>query len=355
MTKKPVALIILDGFGLRDETAGNAVKAAKMPNLDRLFNTYPHNTLEASGLGVGLPEGQMGNSEVGHLNLGAGRIVYQSLTRINLAVKNGELKNDPVIAEGCKHALENDKKVHVMGLLSPGGIHSHNEHIYALVEAAKAQGAKEVYVHAFLDGRDTAPKSALEYVEALEAKLAEIGIGKVATVSGRYYSMDRDKNYDRTQLAYDAMTQGTGEKFESAKAGVEASYKNDILDEFVVPFVVDANGLIQDGDTVIFANFRPDRAQQIAIALSNPENVANYAKEGKPALDPSKGPKDVYFISMMSYGDAVKGPVVFGLQDLANTYGEVISANGLKQLRIAETEKYAHVTFFFDGGVDKEI
>ena len=355
MTKKPVALIILDGFGLRDETAGNAVKAAKMPNLDRLYNTYPHNTLEASGLGVGLPEGQMGNSEVGHLNLGAGRIVYQSLTRINLAVKNGELKNDSVIAEGCKHALENNKKIHVMGLLSPGGIHSHNEHMYALVEAAKEQGAKEVYVHAFLDGRDTAPKSALEYVEALEAKLAEIGIGKVATVSGRYYSMDRDKNYDRTQLAYDAMTQGTGEKFESAKAGVEASYKNDILDEFVVPFVVDADGLIQDGDTVIFANFRPDRAQQIAIALSNPENVANYAKEGKPALDPSKGAKDVYFISMMSYGDAVKGPVIFGLQDLANTYGEVIATNGLKQLRIAETEKYAHVTFFFDGGVDKEI
>ena len=244
MTKKPVALIILDGFGLRDETAGNAVKAAKMPNLDRLFHTYPHNTLEASGLGVGLPEGQMGNSEVGHLNLGAGRIVYQSLTRINLAVKNGELNTDATIAEGVKHALENNKKIHVMGLLSPGGIHSHNEHMYALVEAAKAQGAKEVYVHAFLDGRDTAPKSALEYVEALEAKLAEIGMGKVATVSGRYYSMDRDKNYDRTQLAYDAMTQGTGEKFESAKAGVEASYKNDILDEFVAPFVVDENGLI---------------------------------------------------------------------------------------------------------------
>ena len=350
MTKKPVALIILDGFGLRDETAGNAVQAAKMPNLDRLFHKYPHNTLEASGLGVGLPDGQMGNSEVGHLNLGAGRIVYQSLTRINLAVKNGDLKNDPVIEKGCAHALENNKKVHVMGLLSPGGIHSHNEHIYALVEAAKAQGAKEVYVHIFLDGRDTAPKSALEYVEALENKLTEIGIGKIATVSGRYYAMDRDKNYDRTQLTYDAMTQGTGEKFESAKAGVEASYKNDILDEFVVPFVVDANGLIQDGDTVIFANFRPDRAQQIAIALSNPENVASFAKEGKEALDPSKGPKDVYFISMMSYGDAVKGPVVFGLQDLANTYGEVISANGLKQLRIAETEKYAHVTFFFNGG-----
>lgn len=187
-----------------------------MPNLDRLFNTYPHNTLEASGLGVGLPEGQMGNSEVGHLNLGAGRIVYQSLTRINLAVKNGELKNDPVIAEGCKHALENDKKFTWWDYYLRW-IHSHNEHIYALVEAAKAQGAKEVYVHAFLDGRDTAPKSALEYVEALEAKLAEIGIGKVATVSGRYYSMDRDKNYDRTQLAYDAMTQGTGENSNQLK------------------------------------------------------------------------------------------------------------------------------------------
>ena len=345
MTKKPVALIILDGFGLRDETAGNAVKAAKMPNLDRLYNTYPHNTLEASGLGVGLPEGQMGNSEVGHLNLGAGRIVYQSLTRINLAVKNGELKNDSVIAEGCKHALENNKKIHVMGLLSPGGIHSHNEHMYALVEAAKEQGAKEVYVHAFLDGRDTAPKSALEYVEALEAKLAEIGLGKVATVSGRYYSMDRDKNYDRTQLAYDAMTQGTGEKFESAKAGVEASYKNDILDEFVVPFVVDADGLIQDGDTVIFANFRPDRAREIT------RTFVDTAFDG---FDRGEGFKRVHYVCMTQYDAKMPNVfVAYAPETLENTFGEYISSLGVRQLRIAETEKYAHVTFFFNGGVEK--
>lgn len=355
MAKKPVALIILDGFGLRDEVVGNAVKAAKTPNLDHYLQAYPNTELDASGLGVGLPEGQMGNSEVGHLNLGAGRVVYQSLTRINLAVKNGELQVDETVKEACQKAIANKKKVHIMGLLSPGGIHSHSSHIEALVEAAKIQGVTDVYIHAFLDGRDTAPKSALGYIESLETKLNELGTGKLATISGRYYAMDRDKNYDRTQLAYDAMTQGIGEKFESATAGVEASYRHDVLDEFVTPFVVDTNGMIQDGDTVIFANFRPDRAQQMAIALSNPENVANYGKEGSPILDPSKGPKDIHFVSMMSYGSAVKGPIIFGLQNLANTYGDVISRQGLNQLRIAETEKYAHVTFFFDGGVDKEL
>lgn len=355
MAKKPVALIILDGFGLRDEVVGNAVKAAKTPNLDQYFQTYPNTELEASGLGVGLPEGQMGNSEVGHLNLGAGRVVYQSLTRINLAVKNGELQVDQTVKEACQKALANQKKVHIMGLLSPGGIHSHSSHIEALVEAAKIQGVTEVYVHGFLDGRDTAPKSALEYIKSLETKLTELGTGKLATISGRYYAMDRDKNYDRTQLAYDAMTQGVGEKFESATAGVEASYRQDVLDEFVTPFVVDTNGMIQDGDTVIFANFRPDRAQQMAIALSNPENVANYGKEGSSIMDSSKGPIDLHFVSMMSYGSAVKGPIIFPLQNLTNTYGEVISRQGLNQLRIAETEKYAHVTFFFDGGVDKEL
>ncbi len=354
MTKQPVALIILDGFGLENSPVGNAVQAANTPNFDRIYSAYPHGTLEASGEAVGLPEGQMGNSEVGHLNLGAGRTVYQSLTRINLAVRNGELAKNEVIVDSIKHAMDNNKKVHIMGLLSPGGIHSHINHIFGLVEAAKAQGATEVYVHAFLDGRDTAPKSALEYIGQLEEKLAEIGVGKIATCSGRYYSMDRDGNYERTQLAYDAMTQGTNEVFESAKAGVEASYKNDILDEFVTPFVCDQNGLIQDGDTVIFANFRPDRAIQIANAVSNPEEVASLAKEGKEALDASKGAKDVYFVSMMSYAKTVKGQIAFGLQSLANTYGEVISKNGLNQLRIAETEKYAHVTFFFDGGVDKE-
>ncbi len=354
MTKQPVALIILDGFGLENSPVGNAVQAANTPNFDRIYSAYPHGTLEASGEAVGLPEGQMGNSEVGHLNLGAGRTVYQSLTRINLAVRNGELAKNEVIVDSIKHAMDNNKKVHIMGLLSPGGIHSHINHIFGLVEAAKAQGATEVYVHAFLDGRDTAPKSALEYIGQLEEKLTEIGVGKIATCSGRYYSMDRDGNYERTQLAYDAMTQGTKEVFESAKAGVEASYKNDILDEFVTPFVCDQNGLIQDGDTVIFANFRPDRAIQIANAVSNPEEVASLAKEGKVALDASKGAKDVYFVSMMSYAKTVKGQIAFGLQSLANTYGEVISKNGLNQLRIAETEKYAHVTFFFDGGVDKE-
>ena len=355
MSKQPVALIILDGFGLENGAVGNAVKAANTPNFDRLHATYPNQTLLASGEAVGLPEGQMGNSEVGHLNLGAGRTVYQSLTRINLAVRNKELATNDVIADSVKHAVDNNKKVHIMGLLSPGGIHAHQEHIYALVEAAKAQGATEVYVHAFLDGRDTAPKSALEYTGKLEEKLAEIGVGKIATCSGRYYAMDRDGNYDRTQLAYDVMTQGVGEVFESAKAGIEASYQKDILDEFVTPFVCDKNGLMMDGDTVIFANFRPDRAIQIATGLSNKEEVASLAKEGKPALDASKGPKDLYFVSMMTYSKNVKGHIAFGLQSLANTYGEVISKNGLKQLRIAETEKYAHVTFFFDGGVDKEI
>ena len=355
MAKKPVALIILDGFGLREDIVGNAVKAANLPNIEGYLKTYPHAELEASGLGVGLPEGQMGNSEVGHLNLGAGRIVYQSLTRINLAVKNNELSTNETISEGCKIAIENNKKVHIMGLLSPGGIHSHSAHIEALVEAAKIQGIKDIYIHIFLDGRDTPPKSALDYIASLESKLTELGVGKIATVSGRYYAMDRDKNYDRTQLAYDTMTQGAGDVFESATAGVEASYQNDTLDEFVKPFVVEPKGLIQEGDTVIFANFRPDRAQQIAIALSNPENVASFAKEGNPSLDASKGPKGLHFISMMTYGNAVNGPIIFGLQNLSNTYGDVISKNGLNQLRIAETEKYAHVTFFFDGGVDKEI
>lgn len=342
-----MALIILDGFGLRDATIGNAVKAARMPNFQRYLNTYAHSELIASGLGVGLPEGQMGNSEVGHLNLGAGRVVYQSLTRINLAVKNNELKTNKTIKEACEKAIKQNQKIHIMGLVSPGGVHSHDAHIVALVEAVKAQGAAEVYVHGFLDGRDTPPKSALTYIPALEKKLTELKFGSLATVSGRYYGMDRDKNYDRTRLAYDAMTKGLGEKFASAAAGIEASYENDISDEFVVPFVVNRAGMIEQGDTVLFANFRPDRARQIAIALSNPERLKDLG-----IFDLSL---NVHFVSMMPYGSEIKGPVIFELQSLEHTYGDVIAANGLKQLRIAETEKYAHVTFFFDGGVDREI
>ena len=249
----------------------------------------------------------------------------------------------------------NDKKLHILGLLSDGGVHSHIDHFIALIELAKRHGIEQVYVHAFLDGRDVPPKSSLNYVKTLEEAMKEKGLGSIATVSGRYYAMDRDKNFDRTQKAYDAMTIAKGEKYANASAGIEASYENGVVDEFVIPFVVDTNGMIEDGDGVIFANFRPDRAIQLSTALSNPEQVHELAKKGKAVLDPSQGPKNLHFVCMMHYADSVKGDIAYPLQTLKNTYGEVISSQGLKQLRIAETEKYAHVTFFFDGGVDKEI
>ena len=353
MAKAPVAVIILDGFGLREERTMNAVAQAFTPNFDRYWQTFPHTTLEAHGEAVGLPEGQMGNSEVGHLNLGAGRIVYQSLTRVNVSIKDGTFYTLPPLMEAFDAAKANGKKVHVLGLLSDGGVHSHMDHMVALVAAAKEQGIADVYVHAFLDGRDTPPESAAGFTADFEKSLNELGTGLVATVSGRYYSMDRDTNYDRTQQAYDAMTVGTGNRFDSAVGGIEASYADGITDEFVKPFIVNDKGLIEDGDVVIFANFRPDRARQISIALSDPENVAAGAKVS--VLDPSKGPKDIHFVSMMSYGPKVVGPVVFEQQVLTNTYGEVLADNGLTQLRIAETEKYPHVTFFFDGGVEKEL
>ena len=353
MSKAPVAVIILDGFGLREESTMNAVAQAKMPNYEKYWNTYPHTTLVAHGEDVGLPEGQMGNSEVGHLNLGAGRVVYQSLTRINVAIKDGSFYTLPRLVEAFNQAKTNGKKVHVLGLLSDGGVHSHMNHMVALVKAAKDQEIDEVYVHAFLDGRDTPPQSAAGFTADFEESLARVGTGTIATVSGRYYSMDRDTNYDRTQMAYDTMTIGTGETFDSAVAGIEAAYAEDVTDEFVKPFVVNPAGKIEDGDVVIFANFRPDRAKQISIALSDPANVAADAKVS--VLDPSKGPKDVHFVSMMSYGSKVVGPVVFEQQVLTNTYGEVLASNGLNQLRIAETEKYPHVTFFYDGGVEMEL
>jgi len=353
MSKAPVAVIILDGFGLREERTMNAVAQANMPNYEKYWNTYPHTTLVAHGEDVGLPEGQMGNSEVGHLNLGAGRVVYQSLTRINVSIKDGSFYTLPRLMEAFDKAKASGKKVHVLGLLSDGGVHSHMDHMVALVAAAKEQGIADVYVHAFLDGRDTPPQSASGFMADFEKSLSEVGAGQVATVSGRYYAMDRDTNYDRTQIAYDAMTVGAGEKYESAVDGIESAYAADVTDEFVKPFVVDDAGLIADGDVVIFANFRPDRAKQISIALSDPENVAADAKVS--VLDPSRGPADVHFVSMMSYGAKVVGPVVFEQQELTNTYGEVLAANGLAQLRIAETEKYPHVTFFYDGGVEVEL
>jgi len=331
----------------------NAIAQAEMPNYDRYWNKYPHTTLVAHGEAVGLPEGQMGNSEVGHLNLGAGRTVYQSLTRINVAIKDGSFYTLPRLMEAFAMAKTREKKIHVLGLLSDGGVHSHMDHMVALVRAAKEQEISDVYVHAFLDGRDTPPRSAVEFMADFEKSLTKLGAGQIATVSGRYYSMDRDTNYDRTQLAYDAMTIGTGNHFASAVGGIEASYADDVTDEFIKPFIVTEGGLIEDGDVVIFANFRPDRARQISIALSDPENVAAAAKVS--VLDSSKGPKDVHFVSMMSYGEKIVGPVVFEQQELTNTYGEVLANNGLKQLRIAETEKYPHVTFFFDGGVEMEL
>jgi 2,3-bisphosphoglycerate-independent phosphoglycerate mutase len=355
MNKNFVALIILDGFAYGLKYDGNAVELANKPNFDRYKTKYAHGTLEASGEAVGLPGGQMGNSEVGHLNIGAGRVVYQSLTRINVDIRNGEFYNNEKFLKAIDYAKNNTKRLHILGLLSDGGVHSHIEHISALVELAKRHGLEEVYVHAFLDGRDVAPKSALIYVEQLENAMNQYGVGKIGTVSGRYYAMDRDKNYERTQLAYDTMTIKAGEKYQTAKEGIVASYDKDIVDEFVLPFVVEENSMIQDDDAVIFANFRPDRAIQIATAISNPEHVHEFAKEGKPALDATKGPRNVNFTCMMSYAESVIGEISYSLQDLNNTFGEVISREKLKQLRIAETEKYAHVTFFFDGGVDKEI
>ncbi|MGM9971917.1 MAG: 2,3-bisphosphoglycerate-independent phosphoglycerate mutase [Anaeroplasmataceae bacterium] len=352
MKKRPVMLIIMDGYGLADASASNAVSVANKPNLDRLFKEYPNTIIDASGEAVGLPEGQMGNSEVGHMNLGAGRIVYQSLTRINVAIKDGTFYNNEAILGAIKNAKENNKKFHILGLCSVGGVHSHIDHIKAIAKMAALNGIDKVYYHAILDGRDVAPNSACEYVnKVLEEKSISI-----ATVSGRYYAMDRDKNWNRIQLAYDAMTQGLGEEFDSAIKGIETSYKRGKLDEFVVPFVVDKEGTIEDGDSVVFANYRPDRAIQIGTALSNPLKTKNMLKNPTDVqLDTSNGPKKVFFVSMMNYADSVKGEVAFKPVSLDNLYGDVVSDAGMTQLRIAETEKYAHVTFFFDGGVDKSI
>ena len=346
MSKKNlVMLVILDGYGISSQVEGNAVLAAKKPTLDYLFANYPHTTLGTSGEDVGLPEGQMGNSEVGHLNLGAGRIVYQSLTRVNISVKNNELIKMPAIDKAIKNALKNNSKLHIMGLLSDGGVHSHINHILYLLEEAVKSGVKEVVVHGFLDGRDVPPKSALIYLRQLDEKIKEVGNSKIGVVSGRYYAMDRDKNYNRTKRAYDALVYNDA-PLHGFEEGINLSYENGVIDEFVEPFIVNKDSNINDGDSVIFANFRPDRAIQLSTALTNPSLVD---------IDTKKTFKDLTFVGMMLYSENVIGDIVFDLQELDETYGEVIAKNNLKQLRIAETEKYAHVTYFFDGGEDKEI
>ncbi len=350
MNKKRFAgLIIMDGYGLAPASATNAVSLANKPFLDEAFKKYPNNVLQASGEAVGLPEGQMGNSEVGHLNLGAGRIVYQSLTRINKSIKDGDFYKSPAFLEAIDYVKKHHSQLHIFGLASEGGVHSYTTHIQALRDLAEKHEVSP-WFHAFMDGRDTPQTSGKGFIEGLVNNNV-----KVATVSGRYYAMDRDNNWDRIQAAYDNMTLGTGKHFTSAAEGLQASYDQDITDEFVKPFVVDEKGLIKNNDAIIFANFRPDRAIRIATAFSNPEATKLYEAPGKATFDASKAVKNIFFVSMMHYNESVKGPIAFGLQTLENIYGEVIANNGLTQLRIAETEKYAHITFFFDGGKEREF
>jgi len=344
--KKPVVLIIMDGLGLTSEGPGNAFTLAKTPVLDGLMKQYPNNTLTASGLSVGLPEGQMGNSEVGHLNIGGGRIVYQSLTRIHKSIKDGDFFKNKAYLKAMNHVKQNDSKLHIMGLLSDGGVHSHIDHFKAMLEMAQKEGIQKVYIHAFLDGRDVPPQSSLDYFKELETTIHELGIGVIATVHGRYYAMDRDKRFERTSLSYDLLTAFKGPHASTPISGVKASYEKGVHDEFVIPFGVDEKGTIEDHDSVIFLNFRPDRTIQLSVALTNPE---------KSGIAHAKKLEDLVFVSTMHYSYDVIGEVAYDLQTLDNMYGEVVSKAGLKQLRVAETEKYPHVTFFFDGGVDKDI
>ena len=331
----------MDGFGEAAASPGNAIEAAHTPNLDRLFAECPHTTLDASGLAVGLPEGQMGNSEVGHLNIGAGRVVYQELTRINLAVRDGSLASNPVLAEAIDGAVADDKAVHFMGLLSDGGVHSHRDHLAALLASAKVRGAKRIFVHAFLDGRDVPPQSGLGFIRDLEGLLGELGVGRIATVMGRYYAMDRDNRWDRVEKAWRAMVLGEGVPAASAAEAVEASYAADINDEFVVPAVVESARLT-DGDALVFFNFRPDRAREITRAFTDP-TFEGFERPVRPALR---------FVCLTEYDPTIPAPVAFPKELPTHVLADVLAEQGLKQLHIAETEKYAHVTFFFNGGAE---
>ncbi|MCD9025179.1 2,3-bisphosphoglycerate-independent phosphoglycerate mutase [Cohnella silvisoli] len=346
---KPVALIILDGFGLRESKHGNAVALANKPNFDRYWNTYPHTTLTASGEAVGLPEGQMGNSEVGHLNIGSGRIVYQDLTRISKSIRDQDFYDNSTLLGAVRHAKDNNKKLHLYGLLSDGGVHSHIAHLFALLELAKKEGLEQVYIHAFLDGRDVSPDSAVGYLTQLQAKIEQVGVGRVATIQGRYYAMDRDKRWERTEKSYRAMVYGDGPTAVDPVQAVKESYENSVYDEFVMPTVIvgaDGKpvGLVESEDAVIFFNFRPDRAIQLSNVFTN---------EDFRGFDRGSGfPKNLYFVCMTLFSETVGGFVAYKPKELDNTLGEVLVQHGKKQLRIAETEKYPHVTFFFSGGRD---
>ena len=343
--KKPLVLMILDGFGIAP-AEGNAIAAAKHPNMDKIFAENPHTQIGASGMDVGLPDGQMGNSEVGHTNIGAGRIVYQELTRITKSAQDGDMDKNEALLKAMNNAKDNGKALHLMGLLSDGGVHSHNTHLYALLEMAKRVGVEKVFVHCFMDGRDVPPSSGKDYVKELMDKLEEIGVGKIATVMGRYYAMDRDNRWERVEKAYAAMVYGEGEQAECPLCAMQNSYDKEVTDEFVVPTVVKGAEPISQGDSVIFYNFRPDRAREITRTLVDPDFTGFERKKGFFPLT---------YVCMTQYDATMPNvEVAYKPESLVNTFGEYISNKGLTQLRIAETEKYAHVTFFFNGGVEKQ-
>ncbi|ARK32028.1 2,3-bisphosphoglycerate-independent phosphoglycerate mutase [Halalkalibacter krulwichiae] len=347
MSKKPVALIILDGFAMRDEIKGNAVAQAKKPNFDRYWNSYPHATLEAQGEAVGLPEGQMGNSEVGHLNIGAGRVVYQSLTRVNLSIREGDFFENQTFLDAMNHVKEKKSALHVYGLLSDGGIHSHIEHLFALLELAKREKVEKVYVHGFLDGRDVGPTSAEEYIRNLQSKLEDLCVGEIATLHGRYYAMDRDRRWERVEKSYRAMVYGEGPTYTNPIDVVTDSYQNEIFDEFIIPSVITKEdgspvGKIESDDAVIFFNFRPDRAIQMSQVFTNTDFRGFDRGENHP--------EGLHYVCLTHFSETVDGFVAFKPTNLDNTLGEVLAQQNYKQLRIAETEKYPHVTFFFSGG-----
>ena len=351
MEKKTTMLMILDGFGINEKEEGNCVKIANIPNINEIMKQYPNTIIHTSGLDVGLPDGQMGNSEVGHTNIGAGRIIYQELTRITKSIEDGDFFSIPEFVSAIENCKKNNSKLHIMGLLSDGGVHSHMRHLIGLLEMAKRRDFEDVYVHCFLDGRDTPPASAEGYLSDLEKKMAEKGVGKIATIMGRFYGMDRDKRWERVQKAYDAMVKGEGEKFTSVSAAIEDSYQKEVFDEFVKPTVICPNGenpvaKISENDSVIFFNFRPDRAREITRTIVDPN------------FDGFKRDKffKTYFVCFTNYDETLLDYVhiAFKKAEIKNTFGEYISNKGMTQLRIAETEKYAHVTFFFNGGEEKQ-
>ena len=347
MSKKPTVLMILDGYGMTDKVEGNAIAQAQTPVMDKLMAECPFVQGQASGMAVGLPDGQMGNSEVGHTNMGAGRIVYQMLVKISKSIQDGDFFENEALKKAVENCKKNDSALHLMGLLSPGGVHSHMEHLYGLLQLAKKNGIDKVYVHAYLDGRDVPPSSAAEYMEEAVAKMKEIGVGSVATISGRFYAMDRDNAWDREEKAYAALVYGEGVEAEDPVQAIKDSYANDVTDEFMLPTVVNKDGMIHENDSVVFFNFRPDRARQLTRAFVDPD-FEGFERRG--------GYFPLTFVCMAQYDSEMPNVLVaFPPEELKMTFGEYLSKQGKTQLRLAETQKYAHVTFFFNGGEEKQF